>query len=88
MKRYSLVIDSKLVREIDRLIAQHGIFSSRSDFIRDAIRSRLIEVRKSILGKGVVKEKRKSKAELEREQEAVEAAMEEAEEEYKFSGVQ
>ncbi len=61
------------------------MFSSRSDFIRDAIRSRLIEVRRSILLKGA-KEK-PSGRELEREEKIVSEAMEERESEYKFGGV-
>ncbi len=84
MKHYSLVIDPKLVKEIDRLIKEHGLFSSRSDFIRDAIRARLIEVRKNILGKEV--KKKPTKKELAKEEKAVEEAMEEFEE-YKFGGV-
>jgi Arc/MetJ-type ribon-helix-helix transcriptional regulator len=60
------------------------LFSSRSDFIRDAIRARLIEVRKNILGKEV-KEKPEKK-ELAKEEEAVEEVMEEMEE-HKFGGV-
>ncbi len=49
MKHYSLVIEEKLVKEIDRLIKNHGMFSSRSDFIRDAIRARLLELKKLVL---------------------------------------
>ncbi|MBN2067745.1 MAG: ribbon-helix-helix protein, CopG family [Candidatus Diapherotrites archaeon] len=96
MKCYSLVIDPKLVKEIDNLIKEHGLFSSRSDFIRDAIRARLIEVRKSILGKGELDlgEKglgakgrgKQSREKEEQEGKAVEEAMEEIEE-YKFGGV-
>ena len=89
MKCYSLVIDPKLVKQIDRLIKEHGIFSSRSDFIRDAIRQRLIEVKKTLLAKGVEEEGLKDEEELDREQEIVDEAMEEHErEEYKFGGVQ
>ena len=84
MKHYSLVIDPKLVKEIDRLIKEHGLFSSRSDFIRDAIRARLIEVKKTVLGKEV-KEK-PSKKQLEKEEKIVEEVMEERDE-HKFGGV-
>jgi Arc/MetJ-type ribon-helix-helix transcriptional regulator len=84
MKCYSLVIDPKLVKEIDRLVKEHGLFSSRSDFIRDAIRARLFEVKKTILGKEA-KEKVSGK-ELAREEKLVDEAMEEVEE-YKFGGV-
>ena len=85
MKHYSLVMDPKLVRKIDKLIEEHGLFSSRSDFIRDAVRSRLIEVRKSILLKE--SKEKPSKKEGEKEERLVAEAMEEKEEEYKFRGV-
>ena len=84
MKCYSLVIDPKLVKQIDKLIKEHGLFSSRSDFIRDAIRARLIEIKKTILGEGI--EEKPSKKELEMEELVVEEAMEEMDE-YKFGGV-
>lgn len=84
MKHYSLVIEPKLVEQIDKLIEEHGIFSSRSDFIRDAIRARLIEIKKNLLGKEV-EEDGDEKA-PEKEEEFVEEAMEEIEE-YKFGGV-
>ncbi len=84
MKHYSLVIDPKLVRQIDKLIKEHGLFSSRSDFIRDAIRARLIEVKKTILGEEA--REKPSRKELEREEKLVEEAMEEMDE-HKFGGV-
>ena len=83
MKHYSLVIDPKLVKEIDKLVKDHGIFSSRSDFIRDAIRARLIEVRKNLLSKAV---ENPDKEELKKEEKVVEEAMEELDE-YKYGGV-
>ena len=83
MKHYSLVIDPKLVKEIDKLVKDHGIFSSRSDFIRDAIRARLIEVRKSLLSNA---DEEIDEEEIEKEEKDVEGAMEELDE-YKFEGV-
>jgi len=84
LKHYSLVIDSKLVKEIDRLVKEHGLFSSRSDFIRDAIRARLIEVKKTLIEKHV--REKASRKELEREEKAVEEAMEDLDE-HKYGGV-
>ena len=84
MKHYSLVIDPKLVKKIDKLVEEHGLFSSRSDFIRDAIRARLIEVKKTVLGKEV--REKPTKKELEKEELVVEEAMEELDE-HKFGGV-
>lgn len=84
MKCYSLVIEPRLVKQVDRLIKEHGLYSSRSDFIRDAIRARLIEVKKTVLEKEV-KEK-ESKKKLEKEEELVDEAMGEIDE-HKFGGV-
>lgn len=84
MKCYSLVIEPKLVKEIDRLVREHGLFSSRSDFIRDAIRARLFEVRKTLLGKQAGQPV--SGKELAREERLVGEAMEDLDE-HKFGGV-
>ena len=83
MKHYSLVIDPKLVKQIDKLVKEHGLFSSRSDFIRDAIRARLIEVRKSLLSNEI---ESPDEEELEQEEKVVEEAMEELDE-HKYEGV-
>ncbi|MFH1225170.1 MAG: ribbon-helix-helix domain-containing protein [Candidatus Diapherotrites archaeon] len=48
MKQYNLVIEHRLIKEVDALVKKHGLYSSRSDFIRDAIRTRLIELKKVI----------------------------------------
>jgi Arc/MetJ-type ribon-helix-helix transcriptional regulator len=48
MKQYNLVIDERLIKEVDKLIKEKGLYSSRSDFIRDAIRARLIELRRTL----------------------------------------
>ncbi len=83
MKHYSLVIDPKLVNEIDKLVREHGLFSSRSDFIRDSIRARLIEIRKNLLNKEL---ENPDEEELEQEEKVVEEAMEELDK-YKYEGV-
>jgi len=83
MKHYSLVIDPKLVKQIDKLVKEHGLFSSRSDFIRDAIRARLIEVRKSLLNNEL---ENPDEEELEQEEKVVKEAMEELDE-HKYEGV-
>jgi Arc/MetJ-type ribon-helix-helix transcriptional regulator len=77
------VIDQKLVKEIDKLVKEHGLFSSRSDFIRDAIRARLIEVKKNILGE---EEESQGRMALEKEEKLVGQAMEELDE-HKYGGV-
>jgi Arc/MetJ-type ribon-helix-helix transcriptional regulator len=81
MKCYSLVIEPRLVKEIDSLIKKHGLYSSRSDFIRDAIRQRLIEI-KQLMGNKQAKEGKHS------EEEALqEGFVEQAMDEVKFPGV-
>ena len=84
MKCYSLVIEPKLVKQIDALIKKHGLYSSRSDFIRDAIRQRLIEI-KQVITEKVDDEKATENAEREarREEEMLERAMDE----FKYRGV-
>lgn len=88
MKHYSLVIEPKLVKEVDELIRKNGMYSSRSDFIRDAIRARLIEVKKVILGKDEGKERQgkgtgikgaraqEGRKEMEKEEEIIAEVME------------
>ncbi len=79
MKCYSLVIEERLVKEIDGLIKKHGLYSSRSDFIRDAIRQRLIEI-KQLMGEKVEEEEEEKKKEMQEN-------LEEASEEFKYRGV-
>ena len=74
MKCYSLVIEPRLVKEIDELIKKHGLYSSRSDFIRDAIRQRLIEIKKVIVEEP---EKEPDEKEVGEQEEFVEEALEE-----------
>ena len=81
MKCYSLVIEPRLVKEIDALIRKHGLYSSRSDFIRDSIRQRMIEI------KALVGEKASEEESEKREEAREEALVEEAIEEFKFRGV-
>jgi Arc/MetJ-type ribon-helix-helix transcriptional regulator len=56
MKQYNLVIEPKLIKEVDKMIKEHGFYSSRSDFIRDAIRTRLFEIKKVILAEELEEE--------------------------------
>ena len=48
MRHYSLVVEERLIKEVDRLIKEFGLYSSRSDFIRDAVRARLIELKRML----------------------------------------
>lgn len=85
MKLYSLVIDDKLIAEVDKLIRKYGLYSSRSDFIRDAIRTRLLEIKRF-----VGEEAETGEEESEAAEGAVESAMEELkrqQDEKKFTGV-
>ena len=84
MKCYSLVIEPRLVKQIDELIKKHGLYNSRSDFIRDAIRQRLIEVKK-LLGERTVEEKRQREVEKREAKEA--ELLEKALDEFKYRGV-
>ena len=81
MKCYSLVIEPRLVKEIDSLVKKYGLYSSRSDFIRDAIRQRLIELKQVLAENGMQSE------EAEKNEMVLENAVEEAMEEFKYRGV-
>ncbi len=85
MKQYNLVIDEKLIVEVDKFIKKKGLFSSRSDFIRDAIRSRLIEIKK-VLFEEAGHEAGDGGHDEEPSKEALEALMK-AHDEKKYTGV-
>jgi len=84
MKCYSLVIEKRLVEKIDELVKEHGMYSSRSDFIRDAIRQRLIELKKLFEEQALELEQQEPDEE---EEEGQAEAVEEAMEEFKYRGV-
>ncbi len=86
MRQYNLVIDERLIKEVDRFIKKRGLFSSRSDFIRDAIRSRLIEIKKIILEEEASAHEHAEHQEEEPSKEAMEAMLK-AHDEKKYTGV-
>ncbi len=44
MKMLSVAIDKDYVKVIDKLISSSGLYSSRSEFMKDAIRKNLVEL--------------------------------------------
>lgn len=43
MKMLSVQVEDKLAKEIDSLIRRSGMYSSRSEFLKDAIRKNIME---------------------------------------------
>ena len=86
MKQYNLVIDEKLIDEVDRFIRKRGLFHSRSDFVRDAIRSRLIEIKKVVFEEEAAARHEHDHPDEETSKEAMEALLK-AHDEKKFTGV-
>ena len=51
MEQFSITIEPSLVKEIDRLIKEMRLYSSRNEFVRESIRTHLIEVRTAMARK-------------------------------------
>ncbi len=49
MKSILVRVEPRLVDEIDQLVHDEGLYRSRNAFLRDAVRSRLIEVRATLI---------------------------------------
>lgn len=87
MKQYNLVIEHRLIKEVDALVKKHGLYSSRSDFIRDAIRTRLIELKKVIAEDAAAEAAEGHEDVGEEAPGAAPAAMPAQHDEHKFRGV-
>ncbi|MBI5884675.1 hypothetical protein HZB89_01105 [archaeon] len=46
MKQFVMNVEPLLVREVDKIVKSEKLYSSRNDFVRDAIRSKVLEYRK------------------------------------------
>jgi Arc/MetJ-type ribon-helix-helix transcriptional regulator len=55
MKQFSITIEPGLIKEVDHLIKSEQLHNSRNDFIRDAIRSKIMEFRRAEFRKDVRK---------------------------------
>ncbi len=53
MEQYSITMEPRLVQAVDSLVQKEGLYNSRNDFIRDAIRARILEVRKAEIDRRV-----------------------------------
>ena len=43
-------VEPKLIREVDALVKSEGLYNSRNDFVRDALRGKVLEYRRLKLG--------------------------------------
>jgi len=62
MKQFCITLEPKLVKEVDRLVKSEGLHSSRNDFVRDAVREKLMVWRREQLRKDLKKLAEKAKA--------------------------
>ncbi|MFH1751575.1 MAG: ribbon-helix-helix domain-containing protein [archaeon] len=46
MKQYVMNVEPELIKSVDLLVGKEGLYSSRNEFVRDAIRSKVLEYRK------------------------------------------
>lgn len=46
MKQFVMNVEPVLVKEVDKIVRQEKLYSSRNDFVRDAIRSKVLEYRR------------------------------------------
>lgn len=42
MKQYALTIDPKLMKKVDEIVKMEGLYHSRNDFVRDALRAKVL----------------------------------------------
>ncbi len=45
MQQYVMNVEPSLIKEVDEIIKKEKLYSSRNEFIRDAIRSKVMEFR-------------------------------------------
>lgn len=53
MKQFVMNVEPQLIKEVDELVGKEGLYSSRNEFVRDALRSKVMEYRKLRLRKMV-----------------------------------
>ncbi|MBN2067747.1 MAG: ribbon-helix-helix protein, CopG family [Candidatus Diapherotrites archaeon] len=49
MRQYVMNVEPKLIAEVDRIIKKEKLYSSRNEFIRDAIRGKVLDYRRLLL---------------------------------------
>jgi metal-responsive CopG/Arc/MetJ family transcriptional regulator len=53
MKQFSITLESEMVKDIDLIVKKERMHNSRNDFVRDAVRSKIMEFRKLNLRLGL-----------------------------------
>ena len=46
MQQYVMNAEPKLIQEVDEIVKTERLYSSRNEFVRDAVRSKVLEYRK------------------------------------------
>jgi len=49
MKQFVMNAEPQLIKEVDYLVKKEKLYSSRNEFIRDAIRTRVLEYRRMMI---------------------------------------
>ncbi len=51
MKQYCITLEPELVKEVDKAVKEGGLHSSRNDFVRDAVRGKVMEMQRARMRK-------------------------------------
>ncbi|HIH16148.1 MAG TPA: hypothetical protein HA252_01955 [Candidatus Diapherotrites archaeon] len=62
MKQYCITLEPKLVKEVDACVKSEGLHSSRNDFVRDAVREKVLAVRRERMRRDFQKLAEKARA--------------------------
>lgn len=62
MKQITVMLEPDLIKSIDDVVKNEGLYHSRNDFIRDAARQKIIEFRKMSLRKAATEMNRIAKS--------------------------
>ena len=85
MENVSLKLESTIARQVEKAMHAHH-YSTKTEFIRDAIRSRLIEIKKVVFEEEAAARHEHDHPDEETSKEAMEALLK-AHDEKKFTGV-
>jgi len=53
LRQFVMNAEPELIKNVDRIVQKSGVYSSRNDFVRDAIRCKVSEIERMEFSKGV-----------------------------------
>lgn len=92
MQQYVMNVEPSLIKEVDEIIRKEKLYSSRNEFIRDAVRSKVMDyyrikaLKNLPKQRGILKGKGKNLAEKDRERLAKELTPENSEQLFRHFG--